>query len=127
MIPMSLRVVLVPENGAGIEPPEAWLAAAREGMVVRAEYDADAGSIHERLDALEQRQTEIEAGTNIVVTPDGEGVLRIHAVGGGASYRTVTESGDLLAEDNGRVVEVDSADAVMLIVPAGLPRGCPSL
>lgn len=123
MIPMSLRVVLVPENGAEIEPPGAWLTAAREGMVMRAEFNADTGAINERLDAIEQRQTEIEAGTNIVVTPDGDGVLRIHAQGGVASYRDVTEGGPLTAEDNGRVVEVDSADGVVLTVPAGLPRG----
>lgn len=122
-VPMTMRLVLVPDSGAEIEPPEAWLAAARDGMVLRAEFDADTGALAERLDLIEQRQIAVEAGVNTVVTADGEGVLRIHAVGGVASYRAVTGDGSLDPDDNGRVVEVDSAAPVVLAVPAGLPRG----
>lgn len=111
-IPMQVRIVLVPEEGATIDPPANWLDAARSGLATQA-----------ALDDLAAQVQAIVAGTNIVVTPDGEGVLRIHAMGGAASYRVATASGALLIEDNGRVVEVDSADAVTLTVPAGLPRG----
>lgn len=110
-IPMQVRIVLVPEEGATIDPPANWLDAARAGLATQA-----------ALDALAAQVQAIEAGTNIIVTPDGEGILRIHAAAGPASYRTVAESGALLPDDNGRVVEVDSADAVTLTVPAGLPR-----
>lgn len=112
-LPLSLRLVLVPESGAEIAPPESWLAAARAGLATSAE-----------LAALAARVGTVEAGTNVRVTVDPDTqVLRISAVGGVASYRTVSESGEFAAADNGRVVEVDSAAPVTLTVPRGLPRG----
>jgi hypothetical protein len=112
-VPLTLRLVLVPESGAEVAPPESWLAAARAGLATSDE-----------LAALAARLSTVEAGTNVRVTvePDTQ-VLRISAVGGVASYRAVGETGELTADDNGRVVEVDSAEPVTLTVPTGLPRG----
>jgi hypothetical protein len=112
-VPLTLRLVLVPESGAEAAPPESWLAAARAGLAAS-----------EELAALAARLNALEGGTNVRVTVDPDTqVLRISAVGGVASYRTVSETGELAADDNGRVVEVDSAAPVTLTVPTGLPRG----
>jgi hypothetical protein len=112
-IPMALRLVLEPASGSEFEPPKAWLEAARHGLASAAD-----------LAALAARVMRIEADTNIrvIVDPDTN-VLRISAVGGVASYRTVSADAALDLDDNGRVVEVDSAVPVTLALPTGLPRG----
>lgn len=95
------------------------IAAAREGMATQAGVDALAAAVA----GLATQLSEIEAGQNIAIVTTPEGGFRISAVGGVASYRDVSGDGSLQADDNGRVVAVDSAAPVVLAVPSGLPRG----
>lgn len=117
LAPRPLFLALIPGEAAQIEPPEAWLAAARQGLATTEALAA----LEAAVAALGARIVTLEAGRNISVTAGENGVLRIEAIGQAIAYRTVSAGRALAADDDGRVLEADRA--VTLTVPAELPRG----
>lgn len=116
--PRPLFLALIPGDGVQLDPPPAWLEAARSGLATIEQFSALAAALAE----TQARVLTLEAGRNIevrtVVDNQGRTVAVLEVVADARSYVAHTADMVLGDEHNGRVIEVlDGSGPAAVVVP----------